>query len=300
MHAPITRTVRTLVSALVATAHLPTPPRKRGSKLTPLLALALLGPALAGCRPTADRSEGVELVLSSSAPTPTMTFELRFDEAMVGDGQVGVPVTNSPLVITPPLAGAFTWLNTRSGTFTPSEPLALDTRYDLRLRPGLRCADGRPAKAVLDRTLTTPPFDLIAFLPRHPDTNATSEPEVKLAFNADIRASEAERFLYFRDEIGRRIPADVRQATVEEIDYPTGQPLFPAHLETPIHYGQGRQLVRPRERRGRQPDQPSGRTCSSPRHVRPCRWATAGAWWSQQELPRRTARCVCGRAQKCR
>ena len=222
MHTPIIRTLRTLVSALVATAHFSALPWKRGNKLTPLLALALLGPALIGCRPTAERSEGVELVLSSSAPTPTMTFELRFNEAMVGERQVGVPVTNSPLVIAPPLAGAFTWLNTRSGTFTPSEPLALDTRYDLRLRPGLRCADGRPAKAALDRTLTTPPLDIIAFVPRHPDTNATSEPEVKLAFNADVRAPEAERFLYFRDQTGRRIPAEVRQATVEEIEYPLG------------------------------------------------------------------------------
>jgi uncharacterized protein YfaS (alpha-2-macroglobulin family) len=151
-----------------------------------------------------------------------MTFELRFDEAMVEGGQIGVPVTSSPLVITPPLAGTFTWLSAHSGVFSPTEPLALDTRYGLRLRPGLQCADGRASKAMLYHRLTTPPFGITESLPRHANTNATSEPEVKLAFNADVRAGEAARFLYFRDDAGRRIPADVRQGLVDEALYQLG------------------------------------------------------------------------------
>ena len=153
-----------------------------------------------------------------------MTFELRFDEAMVGGGQVGVPLTNSPLVIRPSLPGTFTWLSSRSGAFTPGEPLALDVRYELKLRPGLQCADGGASKAMLYRRLATPPFGILASLPRHANTNASSEPEIKIAFNADVRAREAEPLLFFRDDTGRRIPADVRQGTVEEVAYQLGSP----------------------------------------------------------------------------
>jgi alpha-2-macroglobulin len=224
MHAPINGTIRSLVSTLVSSTQSSTPPQESAKGLARLFALIILGTALAGCRQTTDRSQGVELVLSSGPPTPAMTFELRFDETMVGGSQVGVPVTNSPLVITPPQAGSFTWLSAHSGVFSPTEPLALDTRYDLRLRPGLQCADGRVSKASLYMRLTTPPFGILASLPRRANTNATSEPEVKIAFNAGVRAREAQPFLYFRDVTGRRIAADVRQGLVEEAVYELGGP----------------------------------------------------------------------------
>ena len=167
-----------------------TPSQKRLSGLFGRFAVALLLGALAGCDPGGNYSKHVELVTGSPEPVPGMTFELRFESTMVkGDG-VGTEATNSPLVIEPPLAGHFTWLSTRSGVFTPSEPLALDRTYELSLQPGLQSADGRPCGASLHWTLTTPPFDLMASSPRQADANACSEPEAKLVFNPDVRAAD--------------------------------------------------------------------------------------------------------------
>ena len=73
-----------------------------------------------------------------------MTFELRFEVPMVAAGQVGVSTTNSPLVITPPLAGSYTWLSPNSGVFTPAEPLALDARYTFTLAPVCSALTGNP------------------------------------------------------------------------------------------------------------------------------------------------------------
>ncbi len=142
-----------------------------------VLAAALLAVVLAGCGRGRDESRGVELVLGGPEPAPGMTFELRFDQVMARAGQIGEPTTDSPLVIVPAIAGRFTWLSARSGTFTPDEPLALDTRYQFSLRPGLTAADGRPVQAVLSRSLATPAFDLTGFAPSSPSTNAFSEPE---------------------------------------------------------------------------------------------------------------------------
>ncbi len=148
-----------------------------------------------------------------------MTFELRFDVAMVAGEPFDVPLANSPLLITPPLPGSFRWLSPRSGVFTPSEPLALDTRYELTLRSGLAQADGRPAKASLHRVISTPPFKVIASTPRMSNTNAVSDSQIKLLFNDEVRAADAQPFLWFRDNAGRRVAAEVCQGTVEELNY---------------------------------------------------------------------------------
>jgi len=178
--------------------------------------LVLLVLLLAGCRLGSDVSEHVELVSNFDSLGPAATFELRFDQPMVRAGQMGTPTTNSPLVITPSVPGSFTWLSQRSGTFTPAEPLALGTRYQLALAPGLRTTDGKPAKARMDKTLRTPPFSLVGVLPAQGSTNASAKPEVKLILNAGIQAAVANHFIEFRDSRGRRVPADVRQGTLEE------------------------------------------------------------------------------------
>lgn len=98
--------------------------------------------SLAACSSQREVSEGVELTLNTEGLEPTTTFELRFEEVVAAPGEVGRRATNSPLVITPPLAGSFEWLSRRSGLFTPSEPMALDQAYHFCLRPGLRSYRG--------------------------------------------------------------------------------------------------------------------------------------------------------------
>ena len=53
------------------------------SGFTPILSLTMMGLALAGCRQNPHQTDGVELGMSSKSPTSGMTFELRFDSAMV-------------------------------------------------------------------------------------------------------------------------------------------------------------------------------------------------------------------------
>jgi len=188
--------------------RVPAPP---AALFLPSLLAVLLGiVCLTACRPPADQSRGVELVLSSPSPVPAMTFELRFEEAAIPAGLVGSTAPESPLVIKPALAGKFVWLSARNGVFTPAAPLQLETRYELSLRPGLTSADGRPLASTLRHTLTTPPFRLVGFTPNSASTNADSEPEIRLAFNAALDPHEASRFLQFTDDRGRSVEAVAR------------------------------------------------------------------------------------------
>jgi len=156
--------------------------------------------------------------MGSAVPTPATTFELRFESVMVKGDQVGLPAANSPLIIRPRLAGTFTWLSSRSGVFTPTEAPALNTTYELALQPGLQRADGQRSGATLRWAVTTPAFGVSASWPRQADTNAGSEPECKLAFNADVRAADAGRFFQFRDAAAHQMPADTRQGTADDLD----------------------------------------------------------------------------------
>ena len=301
MHAPTNRTSYPVNPTLESSAH-SSPPRRTARK-NPCPATSrwpCSGPHSPGAAKRPTDSQGVELVLSSGTPTPAMTFEVRFEAPMVAGSQVGVPVTNSPLVITPPLAGTFTWLSAHSGVFTPTEPLALDTRYDLRLRPGLQRADGQPSRAILHRTLTTPP--LAWWHPRHGEPIPTPLPSRRssspstLTFEPERRSGIA----YFQDSSGRRIPADVRQATWEEVGYELGGPWSLRTWTQQFIAAKSSAVFWPRRASRERTRRTNWRTCSLQRHVRRCRSAKAGVWLSALELQRGTIRCACAKPRQCR
>ena len=169
----------------------------------------------AGCSPQKDIGDGVQLVLTGGDLGPTTTFELRFDEVAAGPAEVSTVAATSPLVIAPSIHGEFKWLSQRSGVFTPDEPLALNTGYRLTLRPGLRQPDGQPLHARLRQMLRTPSFKVSA-TPRDASPDASAEPEIKLLFNAPVKAAAARTHAIFRNAEGRSVPAEVWQGTAGE------------------------------------------------------------------------------------
>ncbi len=137
---------------------------------------------------------------------------------MAGPDQIGRASEPSPLVIKPALEGVFTWLSPRSGAFVPSTPLALDTRYELSLRPDLRCVDDRPSTAFLRSRVQMPPFAIVAATPTN-EAEVNSEQAVTLLFNAPVRAADLAPFVELRDASGIRRAAEICQATNEDIPW---------------------------------------------------------------------------------
>jgi uncharacterized protein YfaS (alpha-2-macroglobulin family) len=207
---------------------------------------------LLGCDHHPNRSEHVELILNPSPPGPATTFELRFDQPMAGPDKIGHSAEPSPLVIKPALGGVFTWLSPRSGVFLPSEPLALDHRYELALRSGLTGTDGHPTSAILRRRVETPPFSVV-FPPSGPNhAEMSAEQVVTLVFNAPVRAADLERYIEFRDDAGERRAADIWQGTNEDAAWAYRRLDLPANLvsnlvmaasQQPLPVGKGWRLV---------------------------------------------------------
>ena len=192
----------------------PLPMTKRRILPALILALALM---IAACPANADNNpeeKGARLILSSSNIEPTTTFELRFDDPVAAPEQAGLPAKDSPLLFSPPLAGAFSWLSQRSGVFTPSQPPALGTTYRVTLDSHLLTWDKKPVTASIDRSFSTPPMAVLDTHPAFEDDdlkNAPSNPVIHIQFNVDISAAEASPFIVFRDVHGTEIPALVTQ-----------------------------------------------------------------------------------------
>jgi alpha-2-macroglobulin len=163
----------------------------------------------------ANREIGVQLVLSTEQPTAGTTFELRFDEPMAPENRPGAQAEVSPLVISPKIGGHFVWTSQRSGVFTPDEPLALATDYELTLRPGLTRPDGQMTSAKLRRVIHTPPFG-VSQVVWQANTNIKSEPEIRLSFNADTRAKDIAARARFINGDGKQVPAVAEQGTIED------------------------------------------------------------------------------------
>ena len=179
-----------------------------------LAALALA--SLLSCSPEPETSEHAQLVLSSETLSPSTTFELRFDEALVTPAVVGQSPQPSPLVIQPRLPGRFIWLSQRSGVFTPDQPTALGTTYRLTLQRGWKDAAGQPLNARLHRTLRTPEFAVQHGWLGFNAGNVPLSPEIKLNFNAAVHPDTALPYLEFRDDAGLRIPVRTAHATEED------------------------------------------------------------------------------------
>ncbi len=233
----------------------------RLGRLRPLAALAcVLTLCLLGCAPQRDTAVGVKLLPESLIPSPNTTFELRFDVPMVAATNLGSPLNVSPLAIRPALAGQFTWLSSRTGVFTPTEPPVLGETYHFSLLPGLRNAAGRLAAARLHRRLTTPPLEINP--PHIPGSgaNISATPKLRLYFNSAVDPATAATFIEFRNTNGLSHPARITSPATAAAAHAASDPdADPEHHFYESHRPTWRELFEPRT----QPQPQSLRPASS-------------------------------------
>ena len=153
----------------------------------------------------------VELFVEGDALQPSSTVEVRFARTMVAAEQVGVAVKDSPLVFAPELPGRFMWLSTRSGVYAPSAAPVLGTGYKVTLRAGLADAGGAVVAADFAKVVKTTPFQISAGMtPGGKDEGTAPLPELKVAFNLNVKLAGAEKLFEFVADDGRKVAADVR------------------------------------------------------------------------------------------
>ncbi|HEX8294975.1 MAG TPA: alpha-2-macroglobulin family protein [Chthoniobacteraceae bacterium] len=176
--------------------------------------LLLAASSLLAAAAFAETPPAAQLVLSSKTVEPTTTYEVRFAAPMVDASAIGKPADPSPVVLQPAVKGRFVWLSSRSGVFTPEEPLLLSTTFRFNFRPGLKNAGGEAVAGEFDATFQTPPFALKGWhTPNYlSNSDAPADPSFSLLFNADLKAEDAEKSLKFINAAGQTVAARVVQA----------------------------------------------------------------------------------------
>ncbi|MCB1224357.1 MAG: hypothetical protein KDK99_00980 [Verrucomicrobiales bacterium] len=156
-----------------------------------------------------------ELTLSPPRMTAGTTLELVFAMPMVAQSAVGQRETESPLVISPTVAGWFEWTSTRSGIYHLEAAPRFDAEYRFRLRDGLKDRSGSEVKAISLGEAAAEGFTLVDQDPKWFErSNLKRDQGVLLQFNAAVNAEKAATQVVFRTKDGSTaVPAHTRWAT---------------------------------------------------------------------------------------
>ena len=162
----------------------------------------------------------VEMITDTEELQPATTIEFRFSSPMVASDEIGIPVAikAAPIVITPAVAGNFTWLSRSSGVFSPDNAWPLGKTFTMTLREDLLDSEGKKLKGKFKDTLRTPEFSSTAI------NGVESEdcdpiPHVVIAYNLAVDAASAKGLFRFVNENGSEITAKVSHATRENYLY---------------------------------------------------------------------------------
>ncbi|WP_166442615.1 alpha-2-macroglobulin family protein [Phragmitibacter flavus] len=192
--------------------------------IVPLCLLFLASPAPAA-----------ELILSTEELLPTSTLELRFDEPMIPEDQVGETAKTSPLAIEPPVPGEFKWTSTRGGQFHFTKTPDIGLIYQFALAPKLKDATGKPVPALDLGEHATTPFKIADIERDYPfvyGNSARRDPYYLIQFNDPVDPTNLAKYFYFADKTEtQRVPATVRPATFKDFQKHYNPTLVPTWAE---------------------------------------------------------------------
>ncbi|MCU0777465.1 MAG: MG2 domain-containing protein, partial [Akkermansiaceae bacterium] len=167
----------------------------------------------------------VEMITDTEQLQPASTLEFRFATPMIAGGDVGISMTmeNAPVVITPAIAGNFTWLSRSSGVFSPEQAWPLGETFTFTLRAGLVDVNGKKPAGNFKQVLRTPEFGRT--VSRGGD-NETCDPvpQIVVAYNLAVDAASARGLFRFVSDDKNEVAAVVSHATREN------------HLYVPIEH----------------------------------------------------------------
>ncbi|MDZ4289713.1 MAG: MG2 domain-containing protein, partial [Prosthecobacter sp.] len=158
--------------------------------------------------------------------SPAATIEVVFPTPMIAKERIGTKETESPLVATPPLAGTFEWVSTRSGQYRLSEVPKFNASYDFKLRAGLRDAAGKALSGETLASVDSAQFRMIDQYPKwFNDDDARRLVHFLFEFNDNVAPENAAAAITFvSEQPPLTIRAKVRHATGNDFEKNHAEP----------------------------------------------------------------------------
>ncbi|MBQ96807.1 MAG: hypothetical protein CMP30_02275, partial [Roseibacillus sp.] len=156
---------------------------------------------------------GPLLQVNSSTLTPSTTFKLIFDKAMVEEDQVGTSSPNTLIRIEPALAGNLTWLSPNSAHFERTDIPKIATTYHFSLETGHMYLDGTAIPETRFRFLRTAAFQPLVNYWR----GDLRHPVCFLRFNDMVDPTTVTEPIFFTSKGGAKVEAIVRRGLYRDL-----------------------------------------------------------------------------------
>ncbi|MBB79536.1 MAG: hypothetical protein CMN02_00805, partial [Roseibacillus sp.] len=156
---------------------------------------------------------GPLLKVSSSTLTPSTTFTLIFDKAVIEKEKVGSSSPNTLIKIEPDLAGNLTWISPNSARFERTGTPKIATTYHFSLGMGHKYLDGSSIPETRFRFLRTAAFQPLVNYWR----GDLRHPVCFLRFNDVVDPSTVTSPIFFTDKGGQKVGATVRRGVYRDL-----------------------------------------------------------------------------------
>ena len=156
---------------------------------------------------------GPLLKVSSSTLTPSTTFTLIFDKAVIEKEKVGSSSPNTLIKIEPDLAGNLTWISPNSARFERTGTPKIATTYHFSLGMGHKYLDGSSIPETRFRILRTAAFQPLVNYWR----GDLRHPVCFLRFNDVVDPSTVTSPIFFTDKGGQKVGATVRRGVYRDL-----------------------------------------------------------------------------------
>ena len=156
---------------------------------------------------------GPLLKVSSSTLTPSTTFTLIFDKAVIEKEKVGSSSPNTLIKIEPDLAGNLTWISPNSARFERTGTPKIATTYHFSLGMGHKYLDGSVIPETRFRFLRTAAFQPLVNYWR----GDLRHPVCFLRFNDVVDPSTVTSPIFFTDKGGQKVGATVRRGVYRDL-----------------------------------------------------------------------------------
>ena len=156
---------------------------------------------------------GPLLKVSSSTLTPSTTFTLIFDKAVIEKEKVGSSSPNTLIKIDPDLAGNLTWISPNSARFERTGTPTIATTYHFSLGMGHKYLDGSSIPETRFRILRTAAFQPLVNYWR----GDLRHPVCFLRFNDVVDPSTVTSPIFFTDKGGQKVGATVRRGVYRDL-----------------------------------------------------------------------------------
>lgn len=183
----------------------------------------------------APRAQAGALAVKSLLPTGQVQrltqVVVRFSRPMRPLGEMGVPVQDAPLRLSPRPAGSFRWLDPATLAFLLDKPQVGATRISVLVPAGTRSLDGAVLGHDVRTFITTPPVQALKVMPQ-PGAALGPRPTLRVVMNQPVELASLAAHSRMRAG-GRDIPVEAKALPVPSWQ-PPGQNLARVYALTPV------------------------------------------------------------------